>query len=184
MRIVCFGDSNTYGYDPRDPLGGRYDVKSRWVDLLAEKTGWQVRNRGQNGRTIPLRYEQVERLLKANAPVDVFLVMLGTNDLLQGIGIQEVTDRMETFLVHVRPLCKQILLVAPPPMQYGQWVTDEHLLGASAQLGEAFHRLSERLDIPFADAGQWNVELAFDGVHLTEEGNRNFAEGIKTRLML
>lgn len=184
MRVVCFGDSNTYGYDPQDPLGGRYDAKNRWVDLLAEKTGWQVRNRGQNGRTIPLRYEQVDRLLKANAPVDIFLVMLGTNDLLQGIGIQEVTDRMKTFLVHVRPLCKQILLVAPPPMQYGSWVTDEHLLDASAQLSEALHRLSERLDIPFADAGQWNVEIAFDGVHLTEEGNRDFAEGIKTRLML
>lgn len=183
MRIVCFGDSNTYGYDPRAPLGGRYDAQSRWVDMLAEKTGWQVRNRGENGRTIPGRYEQVERLLKANAPVDIFLVMLGTNDLLQGTGIREVTDRMEAFLIHVRPLCKQILLVAPPPMQYGQWVTDAHLLDASVQLGEAFRKISQKLNISFADAGQWNVEIAFDGVHFTEKGNRIFAEGLTTRLI-
>lgn len=184
MRIVCFGDSNTYGYDPRDNLGGRYGADSRWVDLLSKITGWQVRNRGENGRMIPSRFEQAERMLKANAPVDIFLVMLGTNDLLQGARVCEVTDRMENFLIHVRPLCKQILLVAPAPMQYGQWVTEERLLGASAQLGEAFRRLSERLDISFADAGQWNVEMAFDGVHFTEEGHQRFAEGIKNHLML
>ena len=183
MRLVCFGDSNTYGYDPRNTLGGRYKADSRWVDLLSEKTGWHVRNRGENGRMIPSRFEPVERMLKANAPVDVLLVMLGTNDLLQGAGVCEVTDRMENFLTHVRLFCKQILLVAPPPMQYGQWVTDERLLRASVQLGEALRRLSERLDISFADAGQWNVEIAFDGVHFTEEGHRNFAEGIKNRLM-
>ena len=39
MNIICFGDSNTYGYDPRSYLGGRYDAGSRWVDILAEETG-------------------------------------------------------------------------------------------------------------------------------------------------
>ena len=51
--VICFGDSNTYGYDPRSYLGGRYGPDSRWVDLLAARTGWDVRNQGQNGRTIP-----------------------------------------------------------------------------------------------------------------------------------
>ena len=37
MQIVCFGDSNTYGYDPRSYLGSRYPADGRWVDLLAEK---------------------------------------------------------------------------------------------------------------------------------------------------
>ena len=35
MNIICFGDSNTYGYDPRGYFGGRYDADSRWVDILA-----------------------------------------------------------------------------------------------------------------------------------------------------
>ena len=35
MNVICFGDSNTYGYDPRSYLGGRYDPDSRWVDILA-----------------------------------------------------------------------------------------------------------------------------------------------------
>lgn len=46
MKVVCFGDSNTYGYDPRSWLGGRYPADSRWVDLLAQKTGWDVVNLG------------------------------------------------------------------------------------------------------------------------------------------
>ena len=46
MNVLCFGDSNTYGYDPRGYFGGRYDAGSRWVDLLAlndvEADGWLV----------------------------------------------------------------------------------------------------------------------------------------------
>ena len=37
MTILCFGDSNIYGYDPRGYFGGRYDADSRWVDILVEK---------------------------------------------------------------------------------------------------------------------------------------------------
>ena len=44
MNVICFGDSNTYGYDPRSYLGDRYDADSRWVDILAAKTGWTVCN--------------------------------------------------------------------------------------------------------------------------------------------
>ena len=78
MNIICFGDSNTYGYDPRGYFGGRYDTDCRWVDILAAETGWAVCNIGQNGREIP-----------SAAPAfpddtDLLIVMLGTNDLLQG----------------------------------------------------------------------------------------------------
>ena len=53
MKVICFGDSNTYGYDPRGYFGGRYDADSRWVDILSVETGWTVCNMGQNGREIP-----------------------------------------------------------------------------------------------------------------------------------
>lgn len=50
MKVICHGDSNTFGYDPRSWLGGRYDAGSRWVDILAAETGWTVSNWGENGR--------------------------------------------------------------------------------------------------------------------------------------
>ena len=52
IRIVCFGDSNTWGYDPR--TSERFPQKVRWTGLLQEKLGrkYQVIEEGQNGRTI------------------------------------------------------------------------------------------------------------------------------------
>ena len=44
MRMLCYGDSNTYGYDPRGFFGDRYPKESRWVDILAQRTGWQIQN--------------------------------------------------------------------------------------------------------------------------------------------
>ena len=41
MKVICFGDSNTYGYDPRSYFGGQYPAQNRWVDLLAQKYGTQ-----------------------------------------------------------------------------------------------------------------------------------------------
>ena len=75
MQILCFGDSNTYGYDPRDYLDDRYGAEDRWVDLLAKQTGDEIINAGTNGREIP-RSSYVIQLLDEHAPVDIFLVML------------------------------------------------------------------------------------------------------------
>jgi len=118
MRILCFGDSNTYGYDPRGFFGDRYGAEDRWVDLLAKQTGHKCINAGANGREIP-RNPYALRLLTEHAPVDIFLVMLGTNDLLQGGSAKEAATRMEIFLNPLLPHCKQILLVVPPPMTRG-----------------------------------------------------------------
>lgn len=109
MKVVCFGDSNTYGYDPRSWLGGRYPADSRWVDLLAQKTGWDVVNLGENGRCIPLRP------ITLPADADLVIVMLGTNDLLQGCTPEKTADRMKRFLQSLPLAPERILLIAPPP---------------------------------------------------------------------
>ena len=53
VRILCFGDSNTYGYDPRGFFSDRYGDMDRWVDLFAKQTGHEWINAGVNGRKIP-----------------------------------------------------------------------------------------------------------------------------------
>ena len=174
VRILCFGDSNTYGYDPRGFFGDRYGAGDRWVDLLAKQTSHEVINAGANGREIP-RNPYALRLLTEHAPVDIFFVMLGTNDLLQGASAKEATARMEAFLNPLLPHCKQILLVTPPPMKRGAWVPTDELVGESIQLAEEYKILAEKLNIPFVDTRQWSVKLAFDGVHFTEEGHHSFA---------
>ena len=44
MKVLCYGDSNTYGYDPRGFFGDRYPAECRWVDILARKLNWEVQN--------------------------------------------------------------------------------------------------------------------------------------------
>ncbi len=104
--LICYGDSNTYGYDPRSFLGGRYPKNIRWPELLAAETGWTVFNAGQNGRTIPDSSWEIQRVTRnlsqwAAEKEPVWLwIMLGTNDLLQSASVtaETVTERMERFL--------------------------------------------------------------------------------------
>lgn len=152
VRILCFGDSNTYGYDPRGFFGNHYGAEDRWVDLLAKQTGHDCINIGANGREIP-RNPYALRLLEEHVPVDIFLVMLGTNDLLQGAAAKEATTRMESFLNPLRPHFTQILLVAPPPMKRGAWVPTDELVADSIHLAEEYKVLAEKLNIPFGDIG-------------------------------
>ena len=180
MRMLCYGDSNTYGYDPRGFFGDRYPAECRWVDILAQKLKWEIQNEGQNGREIPIRpfqYQRAGELLTSNPP-NIFAIMLGTNDLLRGDSAEVNCSRMEAFLRYLQPKCGQLLLIAPPPMKRGAWVTEENLIAESVKLAEAYQVLSQKLDIAFVNAGQWNVELTFDGVHFTEAGHRAFAEGL------
>ena len=183
MRILCFGDSNTYGYDPRGYFGDRYDAGNRWGDLLAKQTGHDCINAGANGREIP-RNPYALRLLTEQQEMDIFLVMLGTNDLLQGATAKEAATRMEAFLTPMIPHCKQILLVAPPPMKRGAWVPTNELAAESIHLAEEYKLLAEKLNISFIDTRHWNIELTFDGVHFTESGHHAFAENLRKELRL
>ena len=119
MCLICFGDSNTYGYDPRGFWGGRYACENRWTDLLAQQTGIHVENLGTNGAEIPSGADAIIPQLRES---DFLLVMLGTNDLLQGLSPVETAARMKIFLQQLLPRHRRILLIAPPPMKRGAWV--------------------------------------------------------------
>jgi lysophospholipase L1-like esterase len=173
MKIICFGDSNTWGYDPADKFGQAYS--RRWTDLLAEKTGWQVINEGVNGREVP----QEPAAIPADS--DLFLVMLGTNDLLQLDTPEAAAERMEVFLSGADP--KKAVIIAPPAMVWGEWVQDEELIADSKRLAQLYEALSARLGVRYLNAGEWNIPLAFDGVHFTRVGQDVFAEALAKELM-
>lgn len=175
MKILCFGDSNTYGYDPRSFFGDRFD--DRWPKLL----GHETINEGANGRIIP-RNPYVLRLLKEQGPVDLFLVMLGTNDLLQGASAEEAAERMSHFLTELLPHCPDVLLIAPPPLKRGAWVPTDALVEESIRLADAYFAVALKLGVPFVDTRDWKIDFCFDGVHFTEEGHRTFAKNLKKAL--
>ena len=170
--IVCFGDSNTYGYDPRSFFGEQYEPQDRWVDRLAMKSGEKVVNAGMNGRTVP----NCSYLFPDD--ITLLIVMLGTNDLLQGSSVAETASAMERFLLSLSVPCERILLIAPPPMVRGAWVADASLIETSRELSCAYRKLAQCRSFLFADAGKWEIPMCFDGVHFTEEGHRRFLDGL------
>lgn len=184
MRLFCYGDSNTYGYDPRSYLTARYPAEERWTGRLPQD--WEVLNHGMNGREIPgpEDWADLDAELGAEGALDAMTVMLGTNDLLQHHRWRpaEVAERMEALLRHLLDLetlhSTTLLLIAPPVMVRGAWVESEEQIIRSRQLTACYAELAERLNIPFADAETWGVDLCYDGVHFAPEGHRAFAEGL------
>lgn len=229
--IICYGDSNTYGYDPRLGGSGRYEEDSRWTGILAQRLGEKIENHGICGRCIPHLTSQVttacteiQEWIRREGCIELW-IMLGTNDLLQKkrFKAEDVALRMDMFLEklltgHGEECCVRegarcpgdiclaptetesecplyqtaldplqestasvrsrlkIRLIAPPLMQYGAWVNEDRLYQESRRLGLEYQKIAEKWQLDFTDAGKWELPVVFDGVHLSEEGHRIFAE--------
>ena len=169
MKLFCIGDSNTYGFNPQTAAG--YPSGTRWTDRLE---GWEVINYGISGMTIPRVPSFFPNEVRKNRP-DLVFVMLGTNDLLENDGAEEAADRMEVFLTSIKASGISLLLVSPPPLQQGAWVDSEELISESRKLGDLYRDIAERNGYMFADAGEWDIELMFDGVHFSPAGHEKFA---------
>ena len=137
MKVVCYGDSNTSGYDPRGYFGGQYD--NPWPKILAEKTDWDIVNEGMNGREIP----KTPVFFPENT--DCLIVMLGTNDLLQFLTPEAACEKMGRFLESLTLDRDKILLIAPPPLKFGEWVQDQELVDDSITLAKCYKALAKRL---------------------------------------
>lgn len=142
------------------------------MDILAAETGWAVRNMGVNGREIPRTAPDIP------PNTDLLIVMLGSNDLLQGRSPEDAAGKLERFLSALSLPRDQILLIAPPPMSCGEWVPNQQLIDDSRTFAQCCRNLAGRLSIRFADAGDWDIPVAYDGVHFTEQGHRAFATGL------
>ena len=196
--IICYGDSNTYGYDPCTLMGDQYPEQNRWTGILESETEWKIENHGICGRCIPhtgsqIRFacEQLKDWQDKDAPVWMW-IMLGTNDLLQEqqFTAKDTAQRMETFLkkLMAEPAVSSgkitLYLIAPARMEYGAWVDEERLYQESRQLGEEYKKVAERLGIGFTDAGKWDIPVVYDGVHFSEKGHHIFAQNIQEEITM
>ena len=197
-KVFFYGDSNTYGYDPAFYTGGRYPRRSRWTTLLAERLEgtWEVAADGMPGRMIPRAGRGADMVLdswRAEMPVDLFAVMLGTNDLLsmRTPDASAVAAKMEN-LIHgaQESLAAKILLIAPPQIRFtdpsctqpfvrGTQTYARQCLEQSAVLAQYYKDIAARCGVFYADASSWDLALAFDGVHLSLEANAVFARELE-----
>lgn len=197
-KIICYGDSNTFGHNAVTFI--RYDENTRWCGILRNNMSGkaEIIELGLNGRTIMtddlLRndrnaYKSIENDLEGISS-DLFVVMLGTNDCKYDFGLSadDIADNMKKFLEKVKKILSEtspsaeILLISPvsmteecvaSPLEF-----DLSSCRVSEQLGEKYEILAKEMNIHFADADEWNVELTADGCHYTPGGHKTFAENV------
>ena len=202
-RILCFGDSNTYGYDAL--CDGRFDPKIRWTGLLQKAFQGQamILEAGQNGRTCgfddpvdPRRNGRgvLAETLERFWPLDGVVVMLGTNDTKEMFhaSAEEITQQMEQLLVEIQRYGEErsqkvtLLLLAPVPLSpdSGYYIDfNQRSLEVSQALGAHYRVLAKTLGIAFADAAEWDILLDFDGTHYTPAGHRQFARRMEGEMV-
>ena len=184
MKLICYGDSNTYGYQPDGFFGGRYSEQERWVDMFSLMSGWETINLGKNGREIPSGQRELifaaEEISAQNA--ELIMVMLGSNDILSGMTAKGVCSKMREFLAAIPFEKDEILIIAPPPMRQGLWVSEMRLSVESLRLCAEYGEMARKEGIAFVNAAKWDIPLLSDGVHFTEEGHKKFARSLYKEL--
>ena len=180
-KLILFGDSNTYGYDPRDFLGGRYAEDERWATIVHHSLSdhFDVIEEGMNGRMLPeLGYGLFTTVIQGLSREDVFVMMLGTNDILltNHPNVDATLQRLDSILSYVSKNClATFILIAPP---YISALDQEMQLyhDCSVEMNEGYMKLAKAHKIKAIDAGSWNIEMGYDGVHFSIEGHKKFSE--------
>jgi lysophospholipase L1-like esterase len=201
--ILCYGDSNTYGAVPTLARTGRYRFAPdrRWPGILRRLLGadWNVVEEGHPSRTTvrddPIEGKHKNGLralpvcLESHMPLDVVILMLGTNDLKQRFAAAAV-DVADSVEVLVRAIQRSeagpagappaVIVVAPPPMQEVDWLGEMFLGGAakSMELGVRLAEVARRCDAGFVDAGALVESSTIDGIHLDGEAHRTLGTAL------
>lgn len=194
-KVFFYGDSLTYGYDPRGAFESRFPESVRWTNVLAERLmgEWEVEVEAMNGREIPESATELirtEEMLVNHLPFQLMVVMLGTNDYMNMYqpDVVEVTNRMRKFLVHVQRIDEvqmcgtRLMLLAPPHIHTLQDEFYAKYDTTNGVFARAYQALAEHLGIYYADTTAWGLEPAFDGVHLAESANAVFADRMEELL--
>ena len=196
-NILCFGDSNTWGYSPLD--GSRYSQDIRWTGVLQRSLGsdYRVIEEGLNGRTTfisederPLRSgsDVLPIILESHRPLDLAIIMLGTNDLKLefNLTVAEIAQGAKTLceLVmnseYLEDHPPEILLISPTHIGHNILPEDKEFFdqarGKSLQFAELFEKAAAELGIHFLDAAKIVKVSEVDGVHWDADQHQSFGE--------
>ena len=192
--VLCFGDSNTHGTKPMPTLdgAGRFGHEARWPSVMGQALGadFEVIAEGHPGRTTvhddPMEgaYRSGVRvlpaLLESHKPLDLVIVMLGTNDLKNCFHVSpaDIAFCLDRLVRMIRAAgagpeggAPDVIVTAPPPILEVGCLAEMFADGAAKSLGlaAAIRGMTERLDTGFIDAGQIIAVSPVDGIHFEAE---------------
>ena len=206
--ILCYGDSNTWGYQASTAERlGRWE---RWPGVLQRELGDDVHviEEGQNGRTtvfdVPFEADRnglthLPVSLQTHHPLDLVVIDLGTNDLfLPGVNayhaargaikLAEVVLASDAGRANGAPL---VLVVIPPPFApLGQWdqATSPGAEAESQRLSRAFVdaaaalKEEDGITIPLLDLRDHVTSSPIDGIHFEADGHRSIGTAVAATL--
>lgn len=201
IRILCYGDSNTWGY-----ISGsdhkRYGNKERWTKILSELLGekFEVIEEGLNSRTLISNdtrpgkegkngYEYLIPCLDTHDPINLVILMLGTNELknIYNKTAIEIGDMLEEYFVktilnrksQIENNYPKLIIVTPPIVNENTEYCKQKdkYLGAmqkSKELNLIYKNIAEKYNCYFL--GNEELTTGVDGVHLTKESHKKLAE--------
>ncbi|TCM90689.1 lysophospholipase L1-like esterase [Paenibacillus sp. BK033] len=196
--ILCFGDSNTYGLNPR---GGRFHRNVRWPGIVRELLGqeYEIIEEGLPGRTTVWE-DPVENVmsgkaylppcLRSHAPLELVVLMLGTNDLKAryAVSAADIALSVLSLVQLVRSTLPgdgertspQVLVLVPPPIREAGLSASIFAGGEakSRRLGEAFNKLKPYTDASILDLAAVITTSEIDGLHFDAEEHRKLGETV------
>lgn len=201
-RILCFGDSNTWGYIPGTGDFLRYDENTRWTCLLQKKLSSKAEivefglcgcESGDWGEEKPFNTDAqtlFPSVFFASLPLDVAIIMLGSNDVKKfncwasGNTARNVRELIQTAKVF-SPATKIVLAsavklderIVSDPKYTIQAVED------SCLCAQEIERLAKEENLPFFDTNAFVKELGVDGCHFTAASHAAFADGMADFLL-
>ena len=197
--VVCYGDSNTWGYVPGSN-GDRFPRAVRWTGVAQAELGsdYQIIEEGLNGRTTvldnPLTPYRSGRdylipCLESHQPLDLVIVFLGTNDLadrysLPPLDIARAAASLtalalssETGPMHKPPVA---LLIGLPKLGRLDLLQDTMATSAAraAELPRCFQLAADEVGVPLLDLSPMVSYSDVDGIHLDADGHRHVGVAI------
>jgi lysophospholipase L1-like esterase len=186
--ILCYGDSNTYGLMPVP--GGRYPYRKRWTTLLGNQLGegYVVVPEGLSGRTTAFDREgapwknglaPLKAVIGSHVPIDVFIIMLGTNDSIPEVGAsaEQIAGGMEQVILPAKEAFEelqeeqpQVILAVPAPigdayeqstdtgaLDMGAYIKSRQIAGLYEQLAEKHGCTVAEIALRYIFSGPMNV---------------------------
>ena len=191
MDILCYGASNTWGYDPRD--GSRFPQRVRWPGVLRECLGHEVgvTEEALNGRTIgsygpagsPYNgLEYLEAYLGKSPRFSLIILFLGTNDLFvrPGSTAAALAEMIGSGCARIRSLSPQTRLLLVPPLPLappaGEVPGGASRLAESCEFSRQFEGVARRDGLLFFDAAAIVRPSPVDGIHLEAAEHRHLGQ--------
>ena len=192
-KILCFGDSNTFGFNPEN--GTRFNKESRWSGILASLLfpEYEIIEEGMNNRTGFFKNpeglkqsggEYLSVFLQNHGKFDICILSLGTNDAQIFYSLDEAAAEkgLKNLISIVKNVNSDAIIV--PPVKITEdflhsgfsAMFDKNSIQKIQRIFPVFEKVAKNNNCFYFDFNKFVQPSKYDGIHYTKESHRIIAE--------